>query len=833
MPVTRRDFIKQATLLSAAGAMGGFAEAIRRAQAIEPAKGTTFRDAKHVVVLMQENRSFDHAFGTLRGVRGFNDPRAIRLHDGTPVWAQPGRDGRRFLPFRLDIMDSKATWMGDLPHAWADQVDARNGGRYDRWVDVKRSRHPEYAHMPLTMGYYTRDDIPFYYALADAFTVCDQNFCSTLTGTTPNRLHLWTGTIRPEQSPDAPAYVYNEDTDPKWHHWPTFPERLEDLGVSWKIYQNELTIDSGLDEEQNAWLSNFGDSPIERFTQYGVRFAKTRRDHVARRLPALPGEIAAAEKALEGATGAARLKLERRLRNLRAELEEFRAEQAEFSDERRQALTERERRLHERAFCTNADQPDFRELTELTYAEGGAQRRVPVPKGDLLHNFRKDVADGTLPAVSWLVPPERVSDHPGSAWYGAWYLSEVLDILTKNPRVWQETIFILTYDENDGYFDHAPPFVAPEPGKLETGAVSKGIDPALEFVTLESDRKLHGERARQGPMGLGYRVPMIVASPWSRGGYVCSQVFDHTSVIQFLETFLSHRLGKAVEEPNVNRWRRAVCGDLTSAFGGAGSSAAKLTPLDRDRFVEQIHKAKFKDVPGGFRALTGEEVEALRRDPHASPAMPRQEKGLRPSRALPYELFVTDSKNADGTRLTLRFEARKDLFGNRAAGAPFAVYARGGEFSCRHYAAEPGEAVEGVWRLSDFEGGHYHLCVYGPNGFYREFAGGPADPRVSVELMSPRAGTQAADAEVSLRAGPDLGEARAFTIRDHAYGSPDQQLRLGAGKTAIIRVPVRASHGWYDFSVTTSGDKSFERRFAGRLETGVDGFSDPLISGMT
>src|SRR3954468_24658351 len=147
MPSSRRDFIKQAALLSATGVLGGFSDVIRRAQAIEPAKGSSFLDAKHVVILMQENRSFDHAFGSLRGVRGFNDPRAIRLDDGTPVWAQPDGAGHRFLPHRLDIKGSKATWMGSLPHSWADQTDARNGGRYDRWLQVKQSGHQAYAHL--------------------------------------------------------------------------------------------------------------------------------------------------------------------------------------------------------------------------------------------------------------------------------------------------------------------------------------------------------------------------------------------------------------------------------------------------------------------------------------------------------------------------------------------------------------------------------------------------------------------------------------------------------------------------------------------------------------
>ena len=151
-----RDFIKQAALLSGIGATGLFPESIRRALAIEPQPGTTFLDAEHIVILMQENRSFDHTFGTLRGVRGFNDPRAITLPDGNPVWAQPDKKGNRFLPFRLNIKDTKSTWMGSLPHSWTNQVDARNDGRFDRWLDVKHSEEKAFTGMPLTLGYYTR-----------------------------------------------------------------------------------------------------------------------------------------------------------------------------------------------------------------------------------------------------------------------------------------------------------------------------------------------------------------------------------------------------------------------------------------------------------------------------------------------------------------------------------------------------------------------------------------------------------------------------------------------------------------------------------------------------
>jgi phospholipase C len=831
MATTRRDFIKRAAVLSAAGVLGGVPEVIARARAIEPAKGTTFLDARHVVILMQENRSFDHAYGSLRGVRGFNDPRALRMPNGLPVWAQSDAKGRTYLPHRLDIRNTNATWMGSLPHSWHDQVDARNGGRCDRWLHVKQSGHEAYRDMPLTMGYYNREDIPFYYALADAFTVCDQNFCSSLTGTTPNRLHLWTGTVRAKQSPDSPAFVYNEDVDyGRWRSWPTFPERLEDHGVSWKIYQNELSLESGLEDEHNAWLTNFGDNPLEWFTQYGVRFLKSHRAYLAARLPQLPAEIEALEAALAKAAPERRAVLQRHLQGLRAQLERLRAEQTEFSDERWAALNERNRRLHERAFCTNAGDPDDRELTDLTYGAGDERRRVPVPRGDILHNFRKDVAEGTLPTVSWLVPPERVSDHPGSAWYGAWYVSEVLDILTQNPRVWQETVFVLTYDENDGYFDHVPPFVAPDPARPETGRVSDGVDAELETVRLESDRALHGNGARQSPIGLGYRVPMGIASPWSRGGFVCSQVFDHTSVIQFVEKFLSHRLGRTVREPNVNTWRRAVCGDLTSAFGSADAPSAALTPVDRDKFVEQIHRAQFRQLPHGFRPLTGGEAEALRRDTHANSLMPRQEPGLRPSRALPYELYVAGRYDAARRGVVMQFEARKELFGDRAAGAAFVVYARHGDFACRNYAVAPGARVEDLWPAGD--GGRYDLSAHGPNGYLREFRGAESDPPIQVQVLAPAAAGEApAELRVEIRAAPGIRDDLTLVVTDHAYGNAGQRLRLAPDAAVTVRVPVRSSHGWYDFGIKLAGLDGFERRFAGRVETGADGFSDPQLSG--
>src|SRR5580704_18420361 len=209
---SRRSFLRHATALTGGAKVASILlGSIERASAIDPPEGSSFLDAEHVVILMQENRSFDHAFGMLRGVRGFNDPRAVTLPDQKPVWLQTNAAGETYAPFWLDFKGTKATWLGSLPHSWTDQTDARNGGNHDGWLDAKPSHRKDCAGMPLTMGYYNRDDLPFYYALADAFTICDQNFCSSLTATTPNRLHLWTGTIREKQSADSPALVRNED----------------------------------------------------------------------------------------------------------------------------------------------------------------------------------------------------------------------------------------------------------------------------------------------------------------------------------------------------------------------------------------------------------------------------------------------------------------------------------------------------------------------------------------------------------------------------------------------------------------------------------------------
>ncbi|MDB6071273.1 MAG: plcN, partial [Verrucomicrobiales bacterium] len=504
---SRRDFLKQAAALGAAGVLPA---SIRRALAIDPAPGSTWKDAEHVVILMQENRSFDHCFGTLRGVRGFSDPRALTLPDGLPVWLQTNAAGQTHVPFPLRLTETKSTWMQSLPHSWADQTAARHGGHHDRWLIAKKPGRREYADLPMTLGYYTRDDLPFYYALADSFTVCDQNFCSSLTGTTPNRLYLWTGTIRPEPRPDSPAALRNSDVEyDREASWTTFPERLESLGISWRVYQNELSLPTGLTDDESAWLANFTDNPLEWFTQFHVRFSPAHRAWLAAR----EKELLAFLDLPAAAPGAPRTAEENAaLEKVRRQWEHTREQLAKWSTANFDGLTPNEKALHDRAFTTNSGDPDWHRLTTLSYQDGAATRTMDVPAGDVLHQFREDVAAGRLPAVSWLVAPQHFSDHPESPWYGAWYLAEAFDILTKNPEVWRRTVFILCYDENDGWFDHVPPFTAPAPGRPETGAVSPGLDAAAEYITAEQEAAWRLKNPKgalaEGPIGLGFRVPL-------------------------------------------------------------------------------------------------------------------------------------------------------------------------------------------------------------------------------------------------------------------------------------------------------------------------------------
>lgn len=846
---SRREFLRKVSLVTGgAGMWSQLPAAIQKALAIDPNAGSTFYDAEHVVFLMQENRSFDHCFGTLQGVRGFNDPRAISLPNGNPVWLQSDQAGKTYGPFRLNIKDTKATWMSSLPHSWEDQVDARNNGKYDGWLDAKRPGNKEYKDIPMTMGYYTREDIPFYYALADAFTVCDQHFCASLTGTTANRTFFWSGKIRDKENDTARVrnsdLYFNREAD-----WKTFPERLEENDVSWKVYQNEISLETGLADEDEGWLSNFTDNNLEWFSQYNVRFHKEHYLYLQKRVKELPSEIEELDEQIKAAGQNKKVGLEKKQKQKNEQLLKFREELNKWKPEYFEQLSAFEKSIHQKAFATNNGDDAYRQTELFSYDENGEQRSTRLPKGDILHRFREDVAGGKLPTVSWLVAPQNFSDHPSSPWYGAWYVSEVLNILTQNPEVWKKTVFILTYDENDGYFDHVPPFVAPKPNDPGSGKVSGGIDTAVEYVTMEEELARTGldkKNARESPVGLGYRVPLVIASPWTRGGWVNSEVCDITSTLQFLEKFLSAKTGKQIRETNISEWRRAVCGDLTSVFRSwEGEKVHIPSFVQQQKWVKEIVNAKHKQIPDAYKQLTEQEITQIQQQKHNSPLLPKQETGTRHSCALPYELYVDGNLSEDRKKFEILFQAASNVFAKDTAGAPFNVYAPGkyavynkaileGYEAVRTwaYAVRAGDQLKEQWALHDFETNNYHLQVYGPNGFFREFKGDKGDPPVNIQLQYEQQKNNANQltGNIVLQFTNSGHIDYTVEVEDKAYGKQLRKILLPKLTNRKVEVYNLAdSFHWYDLAVKVKGCKVFEKRYAGRVETGKHAQTDPFM----
>jgi phospholipase C len=225
--VPRRRFLQGAAALGGAGLLELFAPVAALA-----APGS-LREIDHFIFLMKENRSFDHYFGTLSGVRGFDDATAMALPDGHPVFAQAdGQGGARVLPFRLDTKRTNAQRLHVLDHSWQAQHQSWNDGKMDLWIPAHRAE--DGAAAPLTMGYLARADLPYYHALADAFTICDHYHCSVMGPTHPNRYYAMSATIDPEGKHGGPAI----DNLPRAYSWETYPERLQRAGISWRIYHD-------------------------------------------------------------------------------------------------------------------------------------------------------------------------------------------------------------------------------------------------------------------------------------------------------------------------------------------------------------------------------------------------------------------------------------------------------------------------------------------------------------------------------------------------------------------------------------------------------------------
>ena len=214
--VSRRRFLQ---LAGGTVASTMLSDSIARALAIPANRATrSLRDIEHIVVLMQENRSFDHYYGVMRGVRGFGDPHPVTLPSGKPVWYQ-AQGSTVVPPFRPDVGNLALTFIEDLDHSWDGTHEMFNNGDWDQWLPAKTTT---------CMAHMERSDLPFHYALADAFTVCDAYHCSMLGPTDTNRYYMWTGWDGNDGRGGGPVIANDE----KGYGWRTYPELLQKAGIS-------------------------------------------------------------------------------------------------------------------------------------------------------------------------------------------------------------------------------------------------------------------------------------------------------------------------------------------------------------------------------------------------------------------------------------------------------------------------------------------------------------------------------------------------------------------------------------------------------------------------
>ena len=382
--IDRRRFLQLSGGTAAASVL---LASIDRAAAIPAYRRTgTIRDVEHIVVLMQENRSFDHYFGTLRGVRGFGDPRPVTLPSGKTVWHQPDGGGERAAVPPRRATTSACSSSRTSPTAGTTRTRRWNSGSYDQWIPAKTATTMAYLDarghpVPLRAG---------------------------------RRLHRLRRLPLLAHRPHRPEPLLHVDRLHRQRRHGRRPGhrqrrgrlRLDDLSasawsrraISWKIYQD---VGDGLDAA--------GSLGLDRATPTSATTATTRCC----------------------------------------------------------TSTSTSTRSARRARCT--------------------RRPAPAPTPRTAQGFfdilRADVAHGTLPQVSWIVAPEAFTEHRNwPANYGAWYIAQVLDALTANPEVWSKTALFVTYDENDGFFDHVVP--PTRPASPAHGAST--VDVALRALRRQS-----------------------------------------------------------------------------------------------------------------------------------------------------------------------------------------------------------------------------------------------------------------------------------------------------------------------------------------------------------
>ncbi|KAF5352278.1 hypothetical protein D9758_011976 [Tetrapyrgos nigripes] len=458
------------------------------AHSVYPSYAASLADVEHIVLFMQENRAFDHYFGTLAGVRGFKDPNVQINPDGRSTFFQTVNSHLsnvtdHLLPFYLNDAGGEfvngTQCMVAGSNSWGANQAALASGQNNMWA---------IGNSPYAVGYFKRQDLPVHFAAADAWTVGDMYQEGVIASTDPNRDIWQSGSINipggnvnssmgpildNNESPGCSSLTFTAENGttlrtPKVYScypydWKTVPEYLQDAGISWKEYQA---------------VQNFGDNPLPDFVVYQDLAATNESDPLVQRGLAMSGS---------------------------------------------------------------------------GNWQGG------------LDDFKRDAAAGTLPAVSYYIGPEELSEHqPNLPRDGGWLWKEMIDAVVSSPK-YDKTVLIISFDETGGWGDHVVPFHSPEntPGEwIIASFLPSFFSLASHSYDVLSKNPFTSNNTFAGP---GFRLPFVVISPWTRGGNVFTEPADHISQILFLEQWAAAR-GTPFISAEVNDWRREHMSNLTGMF---------------------------------------------------------------------------------------------------------------------------------------------------------------------------------------------------------------------------------------------------------------------------
>ncbi|OAA57415.1 non-hemolytic phospholipase c [Niveomyces insectorum RCEF 264] len=406
---------------------------------------------KHVVMIMMENRSFQHYFGTMAGVRGFADPN-VQMNGNRSVWYQDvtGLTDKAdyLLPYWLNYEQSEENYNKSQclcagANNWIPTQQAMNNGLNNMW--------PKYA-TPQSWGYFKRQDIAYHFALAESYTVGDMYHAAITSNTDPNRWYWQSGTINVPggKTPLGAGGVVLDDNQANGCvatnldclplQWPAFAQYLDEAGIDWRSFQNSWD-----------WATNNGLFYFQAFQEAAVNSS-----------------------------------------------------------------------LYQRGLAFDGDNG--------------------------LDAFRAAAAAGTLPEVSWAFPPGSLQEHPpNTPQDGAWWINQIVDAAIHGKDK-DDTVILLNWDEGGGWGDAVLPIISPKgtPGEWFE-------DPYGQLGYTFS--------------GPGIRIPLIMISPYTRGGHVFTERGDHSSILLFLEQYLAARgYSNITAKAQMSDWRREHQSNLVNAF---------------------------------------------------------------------------------------------------------------------------------------------------------------------------------------------------------------------------------------------------------------------------